>query len=263
MSILASILDRTREEVNLRRLQVPMRSLVDAPSYTRPVVSLEGALRRPGLRVIAELKKASPSKGILRVEFDPVAIAISYALAGAAAISVLTEEKHFQGSLAYLRAVRAAVDLPLLRKDFIIDEYQVHEARASGADAVLLIVAALGGSRLEPLLAEAASVGLECLVEVHTESELRAAHEAGATIIGINNRNLATFATDLGISLRLSPLARPEAVLVSESGIGTEEDVARLRDAGIHCVLIGETFLRAGDPGAALKELLASGGARR
>jgi indole-3-glycerol phosphate synthase len=260
MSVLAAILECARENVRHLREQTPVIRLAESPSYTRPVLSLEAALRRSGLRVIAEIKKASPSRGVIREDFHPVDIALQYAEAGAAAISVLTEEKHFQGSLAYLTAVRERVDLPLLRKDFIVDEYQVHEARAAGADAVLLIVAALGRDRLSALMAEAARVGLECLVEVHDEKELAAANEAGAALIGINNRDLATFTTDLGVSLRLASLARPGAVVVSESGIGDASDIARLRAAGIRSVLVGESFMRASDPGKALAAMIRRGG---
>jgi indole-3-glycerol phosphate synthase len=260
MNVLASILEDTRREVKLRRSRISRAMLAAAPSYVRPVVSLEAALRRSGLRVIAEIKKASPSRGVIREDFEPVTIATQYALEGAAAISVLTEEKHFQGSLAYLSSVRACVELPIVRKDFIIDEYQIHEARSAGADAVLLIVAALGGARLAAFMAEAAAVGLECLVEVHSEEELCIANEAGARIIGINNRDLATFVTDIGVSVRLAPHVRPEAVTVSESGIHSSEDIARLRAVGIRSVLIGESFMRSVDPGAALRAMLELGG---
>jgi indole-3-glycerol phosphate synthase len=260
MNVLAAILDHAWENVRRLRERTPVTRLIESPLYTRPVLSLEAALRRPGLRVIAEIKKASPSRGVIRKDFHPVDIAMEYAEAEAAAISVLTEEKFFQGSLASLTAIRERVNLPLLRKDFIVDEYQIHEARAAGADAVLLIVGALGRDRLSGLMAQATRVGLECLVEVHDERELAVANEAGAALIGINNRDLATFTTDLGVSLRLASLARADAVVVSESGIGDAADIARLHAVGIRSVLVGESFMRAPHPGKALRAMVGPGG---
>ncbi len=207
------------------------------------------------VRVIAEIKKASPSRGVMNAALDPVAQARTYAESGASAISVLTERSYFHGDPSHLAAVREAVGLPLLRKDFIIDPDQVFESRALGADAILLIVAALSDAALRVLLDLAGELGLECLVEVHTEEELRRALDAGARLIGINNRDLRTFATDLAVTERLAPLVPPECTLVAESGVFTRADVERLGRAGAHAVLVGEALVRAEDPGALLRQL--------
>jgi indole-3-glycerol phosphate synthase len=207
--------------------------------------------------VIAEVKKASPSKGVIRADFDPVAIARRYAACGAAAISVLTEERYFQGSPGHLEAIRAAVDVPLLRKDFIVDPYQVEESRAWGADALLLIVAALDDAALRELHAAALELGLDVLVEAHTADEVDRAAAAGATLIGINNRDLRTFVTTLETAERLSERLPAGALGVAESGIETPADVARLRRAGYEVFLVGESLMRQPDPGAALQALLA------
>ncbi|MFL6212995.1 MAG: indole-3-glycerol phosphate synthase TrpC [Blastocatellia bacterium] len=214
-------------------------------------------LKRAGtVNVIAEIKRRSPSRGIIREEFEPAQIARSYSEAGATAMSVLCEEDYFDGSLDHLRAVRDVTATPLLRKDFLFDEYQLYEARAAGADAVLLIVAILDDSLLSRLLDKAATLNLDALVEVHTCEEMRRAAGAGATIIGVNNRDLASFKVDLRTSLDLAPLAPPRSILVSESGIATGEDIRRLRKAGYSAFLIGESFMRAADPGQALRELI-------
>jgi len=213
----------------------------------------EAAARGPA--VIAEIKKASPSAGLIRADFDPAAIAARYAWAGAACLSVLTDEPYFQGNDRYLAEARAACALPVLRKDFTIDPWQVYESRALGADCILLIVAALERSRLQDLHGLALEIGLDVLVEVHDERELQDALDTGAELIGVNNRDLHHFTTDLATSERMRPLIPKEKIMVTESGIHTAADVGRLRRAGIDAFLVGEAFMRAADPGAALREL--------
>lgn len=208
---------------------------------------------RPG--VIAEIKKASPSKGMLRREFDVGAIARSYAAAGAACLSVLTDEPHFHGHADYLAEARAACALPVLRKDFILDPWQVYESRWLGADCILLIVAVLGDAMLADLAALAADLGMDALVEVHDRTELERALALEAPLIGINNRNLRSFHTDLQVTLDLLPHVPPGHKVVTESGIVARADVRRLREQGVQAFLVGETFMRAADPGAKLREL--------
>jgi len=208
------------------------------------------------LNLIAEIKKASPSKGLLREEYDPVEIAIDYESHGAAAISILTEEDHFLGSLEHLQRVRPNVSRPLLRKDFIFDPYQAYEAAGAGADAILLIVAILDAATLASLIQLAEKLGLDALVEVHDRQELNTALGAGAKIIGINNRNLKTFKVDLQTTLQLAPHVPDAAILVSESGIHTADDIRMLRDAGCDAFLIGEAFMKSEKPGRALRELM-------
>jgi indole-3-glycerol phosphate synthase len=208
------------------------------------------------INIIAECKRRSPSRGVLRADYDPVALATSYERAGAAALSVLTEPTFFDGSLAHLAAVREAVRVPLLRKDFIVDSYQLLEARANGADAVLLIVAALGERELPTLLSAARAFGLAALVEVHDDADLERALEAGAEIIGVNNRNLRTLAVDVHVSERAAAKMPPAVVAVSESGIRTADDMLRLHAMGYRAFLIGERLMTAANPGAALSDLL-------
>ena len=206
--------------------------------------------------IIAEIKKASPSKGLIRADFDPVWIAKTYAAHGAAAISVLTEARFFQGSLQHLEEVRSAVNLPLLRKDFILDPYQLVEAKSYGADAVLLIAALLEPRLILELREMAAALSLDVLVEVHTRNELEAAVAAGAQLIGINNRDLSTFEVSLSTTEHLAALVPPNAVVVCESGIDSIDAIRRVEKLGVHVFLVGESLMRAPDPGAKLSELL-------
>jgi indole-3-glycerol phosphate synthase len=256
--LLAAIVAATRERVAARADQVPVRELErDIAARARPVGRFRAALARSDrVNVIAECKRRSPSRGILRGDYDPAAIAVGYQAAGAAAISVLTEPGFFDGSLEHLAAVRAAVTLPLLRKDFIVHEYQLLEARAAGADAILLIVAAITGNELQRLSDAARALGLDALVEVHDEAELDRALAARATLIGVNNRNLRTLRVDLEASHRLAPLVPDGVLRVAESGIKSGRDVAALRRAGYGAVLVGEQFMTAPDPADALARLL-------
>jgi indole-3-glycerol phosphate synthase len=261
---MTTILDRIvackRNEVAAAKARLPERELerqaADAPPPRPFRAALESA---PGVAVIAEVKKASPSAGVLRSDFDPVAIARAYAANGAACLSVLTDEPFFQGHLDYLRAILQAVTLPLLRKDFVIDRYQVLEARTAGADAVLLIAEILPGEELPRLLVEVGACGLEALVELHDAEQLPRVLASGATLVGINNRDLRTFQTRLEHTLELVGQVSPGVCLVSESGIRTGDDLRRLRAAGVRAVLVGETLMRADDPGVALAELIESG----
>lgn len=228
-------------------------ALPDAPATTPFGV----ALKVPGeLRVIAEVKRASPSAGVLRDNFDPAAIALSYEQNGAAAVSVLTDEPFFQGHLDHLRRVRAAVALTLIRKEFVLDRYQLLEARVAGASAVLLIAEILPGGRLAELHRDAIDLGLEVLVELHDAHELTRVLDAGTRILGINNRDLRTFETRLDHTIELMPRVPAGVTTVSESGIRTPADLARLAEAGVDAVLVGEALIRAADPGRALRELL-------
>ena len=260
--VLGEILAVKRDEVAAARAARPLAELrraAAAASHDAPARSLAAALRRgPGqpVRAIAEIKRASPSAGPIRPGADPVAIAREYAGAGASAISVLTDRRFFDGDLAFLPAVRAAVPTPLLRKDFLIDEYQVVEARAAGADAVLLIVAALDDTALGELLAAAADLGMDALVEIHDVAEADRAVAAGAGIIGVNHRNLATFTIDMSLTARLAGHVPAGTVLVGESGIRQRADVEALAAAGAHAVLVGESLMRQPSPGAALRALL-------
>jgi indole-3-glycerol phosphate synthase len=255
--MLQKILEQKKREVAARKAERPAGALERACRSVPAVRDFETALRPPsgGIRVIAEVKRASPSRGLLAPSFDAVALATAYATYGAAAISVLTDETFFGGHLDHLVAVRAAVPLPVLRKDFTIDEYQLWEARAAGADAVLLIVAALDASSLTDLLLAAKGLGLGALVEVHTRAELDVAAAAGARVIGINNRDLQTFETRLETTLGLLPLVPPGATIVSESGFSSGADVRRVAAAGAHAVLVGEALVTAPDLPAKLREL--------
>jgi indole-3-glycerol phosphate synthase len=256
--LLATIVAAARRTVEVRQGREPFDELARRAGKQSPSKTgfLDALKRTDRINVIAECKRRSPSRGVLRAEYDPAAIAVGYAEAGAAAISVLTEPTFFDGSLAHLQAVRAAVDLPLLRKDFLVAEYQLLEARAAGADAVLLIVAALDPKALVELFGRAEAWGLETVAEVHTIDELAPAVDAGARIIGVNNRNLRTLEVDVHASDRLIDRMPKGVVAISESGLRTSTDLARLRARGYGAFLIGERFMTAEDPGAALRELL-------
>jgi indole-3-glycerol phosphate synthase len=256
MSILETILSHKRAEVEEQRRAIPIAQLASKPLYRRIPLSLRGAIGGKSLSVIAELKKASPSKGVIREHFDPAALAHEYVEAGAHALSILTDARFFQGAIQTLEQIREQTPVPLLRKDFIIDEYQLHEAKAFGADAVLLIAAALAPARLHELHAAAGELGLECLVEVHTEEEIRSLDLSTVRCIGINNRDLSSFDTDIRTSLRLRPHLPESITVVSESGIRTPQDLGALARCGIHAVLVGETFMRAEHPGEALRSFL-------
>jgi len=261
-TILERILADKRRELERHRQEEPLVILRQKVAGMPPTGSLAQALRGPSLGLIAEVKRASPSRGVLRADLDAQALVRTYAHSGAVAISVLTEEQHFQGSLDDLKAVRAVLDgrgqprPALLRKDFLFDAYHLFEARAYGADAVLLIAAALNPRLLAELMAVAGTLGLECLVEVHDEREVEQALAADAQVIGINNRDLRTFEVDLAVSERLRPLIPAERVVVAESGIHTRADVERLRALGVNAVLIGEALVTAEDPAARIRELL-------
>jgi indole-3-glycerol phosphate synthase len=255
-----TILDRIMEtkwrEIATARASVPDAELERRVADQPPTRDFTAAVGRVGpVNVIAEVKKASPSAGVIRADFDPVAIASTYAAHGAAAISVLTDAEYFQGSLAYLTVVRRAVAVPVLRKDFVLDRYQLLEARAAGADAALLIAECLPGDRLATLQREATQLGLHTLVELHDAEELPRVLDCGATVIGVNNRDLRTFTTRLEHTLDLLAKIPADRVVVSESGIRTHADLQRLGAAGARAVLVGESLMRAPDIGAALDEL--------
>lgn len=258
-TILDKILAVKREEVAASRAARPLSAVEAAARSAGPVRPFAAALRRPTgapVRVLAEIKRASPSAGPIRPDADPAQIAAEYLEGGASALSVLTDVQFFAGELAFLARVRERVGLPLLRKDFIIDAYQIAEARAAGADAVLLIVAALEQPRLAELHAAAASYGLDALVEVHDLREAEIALAIGAKLIGVNHRDLRTFTMDMTLTAQIAPRIPPDAVLVGESGIRSAADVRRLGEAGAHAVLVGEHLMRAPSPGAALRELV-------
>jgi indole-3-glycerol phosphate synthase len=254
--LLGAIVAATRTRVAAAAARVPLRDLESRAGRARPVKGFAASIARPGVRVIAECKRRSPSRGVLREAYDPATIARGYAEAGAAAISVLTEPSFFDGALAHLAAVAEEVAVPVLRKDFVVDRYQLVEARAAGADAVLLIVAALDDEALRTLAREAQALGLDVLVEVHDERELGRAVDAGATIIGVNNRNLRTLAVDVEASFRLAPQMPSGTIAVAESGLKTAADLAALGRAGYAAFLIGERFMTMPDPGAALAALV-------
>jgi indole-3-glycerol phosphate synthase len=260
VSILDEIVAHKRQELERRRHEVP-RSELERAAAARPAPRDLGRALTPepgGVRLLAEVKKASPSRGVLAERFDPLGLADVYAANGAAALSVLTDEKYFQGSLEFLTAIRERVSVPILRKDFTLDEYHLWEARAAGADAVLLIVSILDAGQLRDLRQAAEGLGLSALVEAHTGPEIARAVEAGARIVGINNRDLATFETRIETTLELLPLVPPGRVAVSESGFFTAEQVRTVVAAGAHAVLVGEGLVRAPDVAAKVRELALS-----
>ncbi|HWB09018.1 MAG TPA: indole-3-glycerol phosphate synthase TrpC [Pirellulales bacterium] len=255
--MLDQIVATKRGEIDAARRRRPEDSLIKELTSAPPVRSFFNPLATPGpIKLIAEVKKASPSKGVIRADFDPVLIAREYAAHGATCLSVLTDESYFQGHLDYLTRVRQAVDLPVLRKDFVLDRYQVLEARAAGADAVLLIAECLDDCHLRALHDEIVELGMSPLVELYEPENIGRVFDAGATLIGINNRDLRTFQTDLDHTIRLRSRIPDECVLVAESGIRTRADVLRLQDAGVDAMLVGETLMASPDVGAAVDALL-------
>lgn len=259
MSVLEQIVEHKRAEVAARRAQRPLAAVRAAAEAAPAGRDFAGALATPGLSVIAEIKRRSPAKGDLRADLDPTELARRYEQAGASALSVLTDERYFRGSDTDLLAARAVTALPVLRKDFVIDTYQVYEARALGADAVLLIVRALTDQQLWELHELAVALGMAALVEVHDEAELERALQAGARVIGVNNRNLDTLAVDPSTSLRLRPGIPSGVLAVAESGISTPELAERLAAAGFDAILVGEALVTAPDAGALLARLRQAG----
>lgn len=254
--ILDNIVRDKRADLAEAKKRAPLAELRQRPLFQQARRGFARALAAPGRAIIAEVKRASPSRGLIRADFDPVAIALRYTDAGARAISVLTEERYFLGHLDYLARIRESVGVPLLRKDFLIDAYQLYEARAYGADAVLLIASILPDTLLRELMWLAEELNLASLVEVHSDEELDRALAAGACIVGINNRDLRTFHTTLETTERLAPRIPPGVLTVAESGIDTTADIERLEACGVRAFLIGEALMRAEDPGAKLASLL-------
>ena len=257
--ILINILNRKSEEIAERSAKVSINALkeqcVNADTVRGFIQSIENKINNKQPAVIAEIKKASPSKGLLRENFDPAAIAKSYAHHGAACLSILTDKDYFQGHEDYLQQARAACKLPVIRKDFIIDPYQVYEARVINADCILLIVAALDNENLQRLFNLAVELNMDVLMEVHDKQEMKRALKTGAKLIGINNRNLRTFETTLETTLSMLDMVNENHILVTESGIKTREDVQLMSDNGVNAFLVGEAFMRADNPGEKLAEL--------
>jgi indole-3-glycerol phosphate synthase len=257
MSILDEIVASKHREVAMARQRMPLAELEDQAALAPPARDFRAALEGPGpIQLIAEVKKASPSARVIRADFDPVAIARTYQEHGAACLSILTDAPYFQGHLSYLARVRASVAIPLLRKDFVIDEYQVVEARLAGADAILLIAEILDDEAMVSLRRRASELGMSTLVEFHNPANLGRVLDSGADLVGINNRDLKTFEIDIEHTLRLRDQIPPGVVLVSESGIRTRADALRLEAAGISAILVGESLMRQDDIGAAVERLL-------
>jgi indole-3-glycerol phosphate synthase len=269
-AILDEIMAYHREQLPKRKREIPLEDLRAFTSVAPPTLDFYDALRSPGVALIAECKKASPSKGLMVPDYDPVALATTYVHAGASAISVLTDARHFQGSLEDLRNVKEATaslrttggrgtGIPVLRKDFIFDPYQIYEARVAGADALLLIAAVLEDGAIKKLLALTHQLGMNALVEVHTEREVERVLSIGARIVGVNNRNLQTFAVDFENTARLRRLIPEDVITVGESGLKTTADVERMRDIGVDAVLVGETFVRSHDLHATVSSFVQAG----
>jgi len=256
IEILNKIVTEKKQEVEQKKRSLPVSALKERIARRKETLDFASALSGDSLRLIAEVKRASPSRGVLCPDFNPVALARTYAQGGAAAISVLTETNHFQGSLEHLAAIREEVNIPLLRKDFIFDPYQVYESAACGADALLLIASILSREQLEELLAQSRSLGLRCLVEVHNENEVEKALLAGAEIIGINNRDLNTFTVDINTTHRLRPLIPEGRIVVSESGIKNRDDIIKLSEWGVNAMLVGEALVTASNIPAKMEELI-------
>ena len=254
--MLEKIVAQKREEVEQRKRSAPLTYLQERINSQKPALDLAQALKGDHVRLIAEVKQASPSRGVLGPQVNPTELAQTYAEGGAAAISVLTEENYFMGRTEHLAAIKKVVGLPLLRKDFIFDNYQVYESRAYGADALLLIAGILSQGQLKELVSLSRSLGLRCLVEVHSEDEVERVVLSKAEIIGINNRDLRTFAVDINTTRRLRPLVPSEKIVVSESGIKSRKDIEKLRKWGVDAVLVGEALVTANDVRAKMKELL-------
>jgi indole-3-glycerol phosphate synthase len=259
MSVLDEIIEGVRTDLSEREATVPLSDLKEAARHAPDALDPMPAFRAPGVSVIAEVKRSSPSKGALATISDPARLAANYQSGGAATISVLTERRRFGGSLADLEAVRAAVGIPVLRKDFMVTSYQLWEARAAGADLALLIVAALTQNELEALLDRAVSIGLTPLVEVHDEEEVERALAAGATLIGVNARNLKTLEVDRDTFARLAPRIPDDVVRVAESGVRGAHDVFEYAKQGANVVLVGETLVKGDDPRSAVADLVAAG----
>ena len=258
MTVLDRILAHKAEELAHRRRKRPLLELRAAAEVAAPTRGFAAAVKRRKPAVIAEMKRASPSRGVIREHFDPTTIAASYEAAGAACLSVLTDEAFFHGADEHLAKAKAAATLPALRKDFVIDEYQLFEARTIGADCILLIAAVLDPGQIASFSRLAGELGLDVLVEVHSASELDAALRSAPALLGINNRDLRTFDTSLETTLSLLTQVPEGTTVVTESGIRTREDVRRMRDAGVNVFLVGEAFMRASDPGSALRDLFAT-----
>jgi indole-3-glycerol phosphate synthase len=254
--MLDKIIAQKREEVEQRKKVATTTYLQERIAQQKPLLDLALALKGDHIRLIAEVKQASPSRGMLSSNLNPTTLAQTYAEGGAAAISVLTEADYFMGSIEHLAAIREVVKLPLLRKDFVFDPYQVYESRAYGADALLLIAAILSQEQLKELVSLSRSLGLECLVEVHNEGEVEKAVLSQAEIIGINNRDLNTFTVDIDTTYRLRPLIPQKRIVVSESGIKSRKDIEKLGTWGVNAILVGEALVTAGDVLAKMKELL-------
>ncbi|GAB3445644.1 indole-3-glycerol phosphate synthase TrpC [Phycicoccus ginsengisoli] len=258
-TVLDEIVAGVREDLAARVAVTPRAAVEHAAARTPAALDAEAALRRPGLSLIAEVKRSSPSKGALAAIADPAALAADYEAGGATAVSVLTEQRRFGGSLADLDAVRAAVRIPVLRKDFMVEDYQLFEARAHGADIILLIVAALSQDDLERMHALARELGMTALVEVHDEEETRRALDAGATVVGVNARNLKTLDVDPDTFARLAGLVPDGVVRVAESGVAGPQDAARYAAEGADAVLVGEALVRGADPRGAARDIITAG----